>query len=171
VVGPDTHRQQRNGGWRHPQHEHHLVPHIRSHLLLRSSATTERACAHPMGRSPPRAQTISSSALTRAGMYQHWRWIRLCRGLQRNQPRKRGQSGTGLNVTTPGTNGCWATGGIVVDNSSTSAGASQIYFVGLGVNAAGAAGGASGGATGGTVCSGTTPSTTILATQASQSNP
>ena len=81
------------------------------------------------------------------------------------------QSGTGLNVTTPGTNGCWATGGIVVDNSSTSAGASQIYFVGLGVNAAGAAGGASGGATGGTVCSGTTPSTTILATQASQSNP
>src|SRR5208337_1058756 len=42
------------------------------------------------------------------------------------------QSNSGLNVTTPGGNGCWATGGIVVDNSvpsGTFAGASQVYFL------------------------------------------
>src|ERR1019366_2142834 len=47
-------------------------------------------------------------------------------------------SGTGLNVTTPsGGDGCWATSGMVVDNSSTLAGASQTYFIGLGTNLAG----------------------------------
>ena len=46
-------------------------------------------------------------------------------------------SGSGLNVPTPGGNGCWPTGGIVIDNSSTLAGASQTYFIGLGGNTAG----------------------------------
>ncbi len=78
------------------------------------------------------------------------------------------QAGTGLNVTTPGGNGCWPTGGIVIDNSvptGTLAGASQTYFIGLGTNAAG-------GSTGTTSanCAATT-ATTISATQASQSNP
>src|SRR5208282_2190883 len=77
-------------------------------------------------------------------------------------------SGTGLNVTTPAGNGCWATGGIVIDNSvptGTLAGASQTYFIGLGSNAAG-------GSTGSTSsnCAATTANT-ISATQASQSNP
>lgn len=79
-------------------------------------------------------------------------------------------SGTGLNVTTPGTNGCWATGGIVVDNSvptGTLAGASQTYFIGLGGNAAG--GPTLGTKTSSNCTSGT--AATISATQASQSNP
>jgi hypothetical protein len=77
-------------------------------------------------------------------------------------------SGSGLNVTTPNGTGCWPTGGIVIDNSvpaGTFAGASQIYFMGLGSNAAG-------GSTGKTSsnCSGGTANT-MSATQASQSNP
>jgi len=77
-------------------------------------------------------------------------------------------SGSGLNVTTPGGNGCWPTGGIVIDNSvptGTLAGASQTYFLGLGSNSAG-------GSTGATSanCAATTAST-MFATQASQSNP
>ncbi len=79
-------------------------------------------------------------------------------------------SGTGLNVTTPGTNGCWATGGIVVDNSvptSTVAGASQTYFIGFGSNAAG---GPTLGAQTSSNCS-AGAAATIAATQASQSNP
>ncbi len=77
-------------------------------------------------------------------------------------------SGGGLNVTTPGSNGCWATGGIAVDNSvptSIMAGASQTYFIGLGTNLAGGAAGKNSGQ-----CNGGT-STTIGATQASQANP
>jgi hypothetical protein len=74
-------------------------------------------------------------------------------------------AGTGLNVTTPSTNGCWATGGLVIDNSSALGGASQTYFIGLGVNAAGGPTG-----TTSTHCT-TTGATTIGATQASQSNP
>jgi hypothetical protein len=77
-------------------------------------------------------------------------------------------SGNGLNVTTPGTNGCWATGGLIIDNSdTTTTGASQIYFINLNGNAAG-------GPTGTTqTSSGCTAGTgnTILATQASQSSP
>jgi hypothetical protein len=75
------------------------------------------------------------------------------------------QSNSGLNVTTPGGNGCWPTGGIVIDNSSALAGASQTYFIGLGTNTAG-------GSTGTTSanCAATT-ATTVSATQASQSNP
>ncbi len=79
-------------------------------------------------------------------------------------------SGTGLNVTTPGTNGCWATGGIVVDNSvptGTLAGASQTYFIGLGSNAAG---GPTLGTKTSTNCTAGTAGT-IAATQTSQSNP
>jgi len=41
--------------------------------------------------------------------------------------------------------GCWATGGIVIDNSDPSAGASQVYFIGLNGNSAGGAGGATSG--------------------------
>ena len=47
------------------------------------------------------------------------------------------QAGSGLNVATPGTNGCWATSGIIIDNSSTTSGASQIYFENLNGNTAG----------------------------------
>ena len=77
------------------------------------------------------------------------------------------QSNTGLNVTTPGGNGCWATGGIVIDNSSALAGASQTYFLGLGSNAAG---GPTGTTQTSTNCNAGTASTSS-ATQASQSNP
>ncbi len=79
-------------------------------------------------------------------------------------------SGTGLNVTAPSGTGCWATGGIVVDNSvpaGTLPGASQIYFVGLGSNTAG---GPTGTTKTSTNCANGTAST-ISATQASQSNP
>jgi len=77
-------------------------------------------------------------------------------------------SGSGLTVTTPAGNGCWPTGGIVIDNSvptGTLAGASQTYFIGLGSNSAG-------GSTGATSanCAATTAST-MSATQASQANP
>ena len=54
-----------------------------------------------------------------------------------NNPNSVTQAGSGLDVTTPGTNGCWATGGIVIDNSSNVAGASQIYFANLNGNTAG----------------------------------
>jgi hypothetical protein len=76
-------------------------------------------------------------------------------------------SGSGLNVTTPGTNGCWATGGMVIDNSATSSGASQIYFVNLNGNAAG-------GPTGTTQTSSSCTAGTgspINAVQAQQSSP
>ncbi len=76
------------------------------------------------------------------------------------------QSGTGLNVTNVGAAGCWATTGIVVDNSSTLAGASQIYFINFDGNTAG---GPTGTATS-TACAAASGST-IFATQASQSSP
>ena len=76
------------------------------------------------------------------------------------------QAGTGLNVTTPGTNGCWATGGLVIDNSATApTGASQLYFVNLDGNAAGS----SSGKTSSNCTSGS--SAVIDATQASQASP
>lgn len=79
-------------------------------------------------------------------------------------------AGTGLNVTTPGANGCWATGGIVIDNSvpaGTLAGTSQVYFIGLGSNAAG---GPTLGTQASSNCTAGTAGT-IAATQAQQSNP
>ncbi len=76
------------------------------------------------------------------------------------------QSGTGLNVTDGGAPGCWATAGIVVDNSDTLAGASQIYFLNFDGNTAG---GPTGTATS-TACAAAAGSTTF-ATQASQSSP
>ena len=80
-----------------------------------------------------------------------------------------GISGTGLTVTTPGTNGCWATSGIEIDNSAAvTTGASQIYFVNL--NGAAAGGGAGGGTPTSSNCTaGAGP--TIDATQASQASP
>jgi hypothetical protein len=82
-----------------------------------------------------------------------------------NNPSAVSQVGTGLNVSTPGTNGCWATGGIIVDNSSSAAGASQIYFVNLNGNTAG-------GPTGATSSNCTASSAAnVNAVQASQSNP
>jgi len=84
-----------------------------------------------------------------------------------SNPSSVSHSGNGLDVTTPGTPGCWATGGILPDNSATSTGASQIYFVNL--NGA-AAGGAGGGTPTSTNCAaGAGP--TIQATQAQQSSP
>lgn len=77
-------------------------------------------------------------------------------------------SGTGQNFWTPTSFGCWATSGIVVDNSvpvGTTIGASQIYFVNL--NGA-AAGGASGPASA-NCAAGTSP--TLAGIQASQNNP
>lgn len=74
-------------------------------------------------------------------------------------------SNSGLPVTTPGTNGCWATGGLIIDNSDTTkTGAQQIYFVGLN-------GAAAGGPTGATSSNCTAGSATLNATQAQQSNP
>jgi len=60
-------------------------------------------------------------------------------------PKSVTQAGSGLDVTTPGTNGCWATGGIIIDNLSAAPGASQIYFVNLNGNTAGGATGATSG--------------------------
>ena len=76
------------------------------------------------------------------------------------------ESGTGLNKTTPQTTGCWATSGIVLDNSAAlTAGAMQIYFVDLN----GAAAGGPNGATSAN-CN-ATAAPTINAVQTSQSNP
>ena len=79
------------------------------------------------------------------------------------------QAGSGLNVTTPGANGCWATGGIVIDNSdTTTAGASQIYFLKLnGI----AAGGPVAGTKTSSGCTGGTATNVVNAVQASQANP
>ena len=71
----------------------------------------------------------------------------------------------GLPVITPGTNGCWASGAIVIDNSDTTTGASQIYFF----NQNGAAAGGPNGPTSSN-CTVGTP-TSVNAVQASQSNP
>jgi len=82
-----------------------------------------------------------------------------------DNPSSVSQVGSGLNVTTPGTNGCWANGGIVVDNSSAAPGASQIYFVNLNGSTAGGPGGAtSGNCTAGSAAN-------VDAVQAAQSNP
>ena len=62
-------------------------------------------------------------------------------------------------INAPAGNGCWATGGIIVDNPGTATGASQVYFVNLNRNSAPAAVSA---------CSSTTGNT-IQAVQASQS--
>ncbi len=66
-----------------------------------------------------------------------------------------------LNVTNVGSLGCWATGGIVIDNSDSAGSGAQVYFLGLNGATAGGAGGAtsSGCATG---------TGTIQAWQASQ---
>jgi hypothetical protein len=77
------------------------------------------------------------------------------------------QANSGLNVATPGTNGCWATGGMVPDNSAATVGASQIYFVNLNGETAGGAGGATPTSTN---CTASTAGS-IDATQAQQSNP
>jgi hypothetical protein len=75
--------------------------------------------------------------------------------------------GTGTSATSAG---CWATGGLIIDNSvpaGTQVGASQIYFIGLNGNAAG-------GPTGTTQASSTCTAGSgnqNAATQASQSSP
>jgi hypothetical protein len=75
------------------------------------------------------------------------------------------QSSSGLNITTPGTSGCWATGGTVIDTSSTTlSGTSQIYFVNLN-------GSVAGGPNGATSTNCTPAGVAINAVQASQSNP
>ncbi len=78
--------------------------------------------------------------------------------------------GTGQNFATPGGNGCWATGGIVVDNDATSAGASQIYLMNLNGEDAGTlnSGGAVVPASGNCAAGATT---SLQAIQASQSAP
>jgi hypothetical protein len=55
--------------------------------------------------------------------------------------------------------GCWATGGLIIDNSSTSTGASEVYFVNLAGNKAPSA----------SLCYAPAANTTIYAVQASQS--
>jgi hypothetical protein len=84
-----------------------------------------------------------------------------------NSPTAVARSGTGLAVTDPSSNGCWATGGLVIDNSAATAGASQIYFVNL--NGA-AAGGPTGTTQTSTNCTGGA-APTINAVQAAQSSP
>jgi len=67
-----------------------------------------------------------------------------------SNPASVAQVGTGLNVAAPGTNGCWATGGMVAGHASATPGVSQIYFVNLNGNTAGGpAGAASGNCTAG----------------------
>jgi len=63
------------------------------------------------------------------------------------------------------TSGCWATGGVVIDNDAATTGASQIYFV----NMNGASAGGPNGLTSST-CS-TSPPITLEAIQAEQNNP
>jgi hypothetical protein len=78
---------------------------------------------------------------------------------------------TNLNVTNVGSPGCWATGGIVIDNSvqtGTLAGASQIYFIGLNGDKAG---GPTSGTYTSTGCTAGSAGATIHATQALQSGP
>jgi hypothetical protein len=72
------------------------------------------------------------------------------------------------NYITPST-GCWATGGLIIDNSSTvSGGGSEIYFVGLnGVPAGGPIGTSSPDGK----CTAISNGPTMYATQASQANP
>jgi hypothetical protein len=67
-----------------------------------------------------------------------------------------------LNVATPTSSGCWATGGIVIDNSDVTNNGAQVYFIGLDGSSAGGAGGA-------TSSKCTSGSGTIQAWQASQS--
>jgi hypothetical protein len=74
---------------------------------------------------------------------------------------------TDLPATTPGATGCWATGGLIIDNSGTTTGASNIYFVGLN----GAAAGNPFGTKTSTNCTTGTSDTPIVATQASQAAP
>jgi hypothetical protein len=82
-----------------------------------------------------------------------------------SNPSSVAQAGSGLNVTTPVTNGCWATGGIIIDNLSAAPGASQIYFANLNGNTAG-------GITGATSSNCTASSAaTIYGVQASQASP
>ena len=77
--------------------------------------------------------------------------------------------GSGLNVTTPGSSGCWATGGLIIDNSvlsGTLAGASELYFV----NLSGATAGNPSSVTS-SGCTSVGTATIIDAVQASQTNP
>ncbi len=79
------------------------------------------------------------------------------------------EAGSGLNVTDVGAPGCWATTGIVVDNSvatGTLAGASQIYFINFNGHTAG---GPTGAATSVSCTSATTRA--LNAVQALQSSP
>ncbi|MGA9059108.1 MAG: protein phosphatase 2C domain-containing protein [Terriglobia bacterium] len=71
-----------------------------------------------------------------------------------------------LNVTNVGSNGCWATGGLVIDNSDDyqPANQNQVYFIGLNGNTAGGPGGPTSKA-----CTSVSGKTT-LAWQASQSD-
>jgi hypothetical protein len=82
-----------------------------------------------------------------------------------SNPTSVSQSGSGLDVATPGTNGCWATGGIIIDNLSAAPGASQIYFANLNGSTAGGPTGATSGNC--TAASGAG----INAVQASQASP
>ena len=70
--------------------------------------------------------------------------------------------------TNVGTNGCWGTGGIVIDNDAATTGSSQIYFINL--NGAAAGGGSGGGTTASANCTaGGAP--TINAIQGAQNVP
>jgi hypothetical protein len=72
------------------------------------------------------------------------------------------------NYTNVGTSGCWATGGLVIDNDDDSTGgASQIYLIGLN----GAEAGNPSGATSSACSAGAASGTTIQGIQASQSAP
>ncbi len=85
-------------------------------------------------------------------------------------PTQSGGTGKGMNIVDTTGNGCWATGGIIVDNavaSTTLAGASQIYFINLNGNNPG---GPTGGAPTSTGCA-TGAGKTIQAVQTSQAAP
>jgi hypothetical protein len=71
----------------------------------------------------------------------------------------------GQDLATPTGSGCWATGGIVIDNDATTTGASQIYFVNLNGTQAGGPSGATS-----SNCAGSA-GPILDAVQASQANP
>jgi len=65
----------------------------------------------------------------------------------------------GLSITATTNPGCWSTGGLIIDNSSTTTGESQVYFVNLNGNSPAARP---------TTCSAAVTNRTIQAVQASQ---
>jgi hypothetical protein len=81
-----------------------------------------------------------------------------------NNPASITYSGSLNTARTPSDPGCWATGGIVIDNSATTIGASQVYLINLSGNTAGGPIGAAS-----TACAGSLPPASATGTVTSSS--